>query len=85
LHKFPKLVYYTAKVNLHLCKIWGLHVGDYEECRLPGYKDPVRIVQEIHFLSATVPSRLMLSKFWGFRGGEYEKWRLLGCYAMWFL
>jgi hypothetical protein len=21
LHKFPKLVYYTAKVNLHLCKI----------------------------------------------------------------
>jgi hypothetical protein len=24
-----------------ICKIWGFHCGDYEECRLVGYKNPV--------------------------------------------
>jgi hypothetical protein len=28
------------------CKIWGFHGGDYEECRLLGYKTPVRTSQE---------------------------------------
>jgi hypothetical protein len=27
--------------NLALCNIWGFHGGDYEECRLVGYKTPV--------------------------------------------
>jgi hypothetical protein len=29
-----------------LCKIFGFHGGDYEECRLLGYKNPVRTSQE---------------------------------------
>jgi hypothetical protein len=53
-----------------LCKIWGFHGGDYEEWRLLGYKNPVRISQEIHYVSATESNRLMLRKIWGFHGGE---------------
>jgi hypothetical protein len=34
-------------------KIGGLHDGDYEECRLLGYKNPVRTSQETHYVSAT--------------------------------
>jgi hypothetical protein len=61
-----------------VCKIWGCHGGDYEECRLLGYKTPVRTSQEIHYFSATEPSQLMLCKIWGFHGGDYEECRLLG-------
>jgi hypothetical protein len=43
-----------------LCKIYGLRGGDYEECRLLGYKIPVCTSQEIHYVSAREPSRLML-------------------------
>jgi hypothetical protein len=60
------------------CKIWGFHGGDYEKCRLLGYKNPVRTSQETHYVSATEPSRLMLCKIWGFHGGDYEECRLLG-------
>jgi hypothetical protein len=45
-----------------LCKICRVHGGDYEECRLLGYKDPVRTSQETHYVSATEPSQLMLCK-----------------------
>jgi hypothetical protein len=31
-----------------LCKISGFHGGDYEECRLLGYKYPVHTSQETH-------------------------------------
>jgi hypothetical protein len=48
-----------------LCKIWSFHSCDYEECRLLGYKHPVRTSQETHYVSATEPSRLMLCKIWG--------------------
>jgi hypothetical protein len=34
--------------RLKLCKICGFHGGDYEECRLLGYKDSVRTSQEIY-------------------------------------
>jgi hypothetical protein len=68
----------TESTWLLLCKIWGLHSGGYEECRLPGYKGPVRTSQETHQVSATEPSRLMLCKIWGFHGGGYEECRLLG-------
>jgi hypothetical protein len=57
-----------------LRKIWGFHGGDYEECRLLGYKNP----QETHYVSATGPRKLMLCKIWGFHGSDYEEWRLLG-------
>jgi hypothetical protein len=33
-----------------------------EECRLLGYKTPVRTSQETHYLSVTESSRLMLCK-----------------------
>jgi hypothetical protein len=39
-----------------------LTVGDYEECRLLGNKNPVHTSQETHYVSATEPSRLMLCK-----------------------
>jgi hypothetical protein len=60
-----------------LCKIWGFHCSDYEECRLPVYKDPVRTSQETHYVSATQPSQLMLCKIWGFHSSDYEECRLL--------
>jgi hypothetical protein len=58
--------------------------GDYEECRLLGYKDPVRTSQEKHYLSATEPNQLMVSNIWGFHGGYYEEY-LLGYDVVWLL
>jgi hypothetical protein len=55
-----------------LCKILGSHGGDYEECRLLRYKNPVRTSQETHYVSATELRRLMLCKILGFHGGDYE-------------
>jgi hypothetical protein len=60
------------------CKIWGFNGGDYEECRLLGYKNPVCTSQETHYASATESSRLMLCKIWGFHGGDYKECRLFG-------
>jgi hypothetical protein len=45
---------------LILCNMWSFHGGDYEECRLLGYKTPVRTSQETHYISATESSQLML-------------------------
>jgi hypothetical protein len=67
------------------CKIWGFHGGDYEECCLLGYKNPVRTSQETHYISTTSPSSLMPCKIWCFHSGDYEECRLLGCYAVWLL
>jgi hypothetical protein len=39
-------------------KILSNDGGDYEEFRLLGYKNPVRISLETHYISATEPSRL---------------------------
>jgi hypothetical protein len=67
------------KSNLDvISKIWGFHGGDYVDRRLLGYKIPVRISQETHYVSAADPSWLMLCKIWGFHGGDYVDWRLLG-------
>jgi hypothetical protein len=52
----------SCKANETNCKIWGFHGGDYEECRLLGYRTPVRTSQETHYVSATEPSQLMLCK-----------------------
>jgi hypothetical protein len=68
-----------------LCKILGFHGGDYEVCRLLGYKNPVRTSQETHHLSATDLSPLMLFNIWGFHGGDLEEHRLLSCDAVWLL
>jgi hypothetical protein len=65
------------------CKIWGFQGGDYEECRLLGYKNSVRTSQETHYVSTREPSQLMLFKVWGFHGGDYEDSSLLRCYAVW--
>jgi hypothetical protein len=35
---------------------------NYEECRLLGYKNPVRTSQETHYVSTTESSQLMLCK-----------------------
>jgi hypothetical protein len=64
--------------SLLSCKIWGYHRGDYEECRLLAYKNPIRTSQETHYVSATEPSQLMLCEIWGFHGSDYEECRLLG-------
>jgi hypothetical protein len=45
-----------------LRKIWGVHVGNNEDCRLLGYKNPVRTSQETHYVSATESSPLMVCK-----------------------
>jgi hypothetical protein len=61
-----------------LCKIRGTHGGDYEECRLLGYKNLVHTSQETRYFSATELSRLMLCKISCFHGGDYEECRLFG-------
>jgi hypothetical protein len=65
-----------ATTNL-LCKICDFHGGDNEECRVLGYKNPVRTSQETHYVSTTESSQLMLCKICGFHGGGYEDCRLL--------
>jgi hypothetical protein len=45
-----------------MAKITGFHGSDYEECRLLGYKNPVRTSKETHHVSATEPCQLMLCK-----------------------
>jgi hypothetical protein len=67
------------------CKIWDFQGGDYEECRLLGYKNPVRTSQETHYVSTTESSQLTLCKIWGVHDGDYEEWRLLEYYAVWLL
>jgi hypothetical protein len=52
----------TESSQLILCKIEVFHGGDYEICRLLGYKNPVRTSQEIHYESATESNQLMLCK-----------------------
>jgi hypothetical protein len=76
-----------AIVLLYLCNLFdGRGVGrkrerkaiGKEECRLLGYKNPVRTSQETHYVSVTESSKLMLCKIWGFHSGDNEECRLLG-------
>jgi hypothetical protein len=63
-----------------LCKICGFHGGDYEECRLLGYKTQFVLHRRhttLHY-STTESSRLVLCKIYGFHGCDYEECRLLG-------
>jgi hypothetical protein len=57
--RMDQLIY---KMKLYLCKVWGFHGGDYEECHLLGHKNPVLTSQVTHYVSATEPSRLKLRK-----------------------
>jgi hypothetical protein len=66
------------KTQIMECKIWDFHGGHYEECRLLGYKNPVRTSEETHYVSATEPNRLMLRRIWGFHSTDQEVCRLLG-------
>jgi hypothetical protein len=52
----------TKHITLMLCKISSFQGGDYEECDILGYKNPVRTSQETHYVSATETNRLMLCK-----------------------
>jgi hypothetical protein len=61
-----------------LCEISGFYSGDYEECRLLGYKNLVRTSQETHYVSDTEPSRLILCKISGLYSADYEECSLLG-------
>jgi hypothetical protein len=65
-----------------LCKIRGFHVCDNEDCRILGYKNPVRTSQETHYFSAIGSSQLMLCKIRGFHVYDYEECRLLRCHRM---
>jgi hypothetical protein len=68
----------TEFSRLKLYKMWGFPGGDYEECRLLGYKNLVRTSKETHYLSATETSWLILCKIWGFP--RYWLWRM---YSSW--
>jgi hypothetical protein len=61
-----------------LCKISGFQGGDYEECRLLGYKNKVFTTQGTHYVSATEASCSMLCKIGDFHGSDYEEYRVLG-------
>jgi hypothetical protein len=69
---------FNLQVKIQNCKIRGFHGGNYEECRLLGYKNTVRTSQETHYVSTTESSQLMLCKIRGFHGGDYEECRLVG-------
>jgi hypothetical protein len=76
-------IWYFSETQLW--EILGFHGGDSEECRLLGYKSPVRTSQEIQYFSARETSQLMLFKIWGIHGGDYEECHLLWYYAVWLL
>jgi hypothetical protein len=59
--------------NPTICKISGFHGGEYEECRLLGYKNPVHTSHETYYFCATEPSRLMQCKL---RFPRQWLWRL---------
>jgi hypothetical protein len=61
----------TEPSQFMLCKIYGFHGGNYEECRLLRYKNSVRTSQEIRYVSATEPNRFMLCKICGFHDDGY--------------
>jgi hypothetical protein len=44
-----------------------------EVFHLLGYKNPVRTLHEIRYVSVTEPSRLMLCQICGVHGGDYEE------------
>jgi hypothetical protein len=71
----PRRTYYvsaTESSRLMLCKIWGFYGGDYEECRLLGYKNAIGTSQDTHYVSATEPKRLMLCRIGDVHVGDYE-------------
>jgi hypothetical protein len=65
-------------IELDMGKLCGFHGSGCEECRLLGYKMPVRTSQETHYISATELSQLILCKLCGCHGSDYEECRLLG-------
>jgi hypothetical protein len=59
--------------NITVYKIWDCPGGDYKDCCLLGYNNPVRTSQETRYVSATETSRLILCKIRSFHGGDYEE------------
>jgi hypothetical protein len=62
LYFFSSLTLCPFSLRFPLCKICGFHGGNYEECRLLGYKNPFRTSQETHYFSVTESTKLMLCK-----------------------
>jgi hypothetical protein len=52
----------SKNIKVFLCTISDFQGSDNEECRLLGYKNPVRTSQETHYVSAIEHNRLMLNK-----------------------
>jgi hypothetical protein len=79
----PHKIHYfsaTEPSPLKLCKIWGLHGGDYEECRLLGYKIPVRTSQDILLFRyraqpVNVMQDLRFTRRWLWRMSSSGLWR----------
>jgi hypothetical protein len=68
---------YNERIKQQCCKIGGFHGGDYEECRLLVYRNPV--LTSGNTLRLRYRGQLfMLCKIWGFHGGDYEECHLLG-------
>jgi hypothetical protein len=60
-----------SRINLRnilsVYRIWGSHGGDYEECRLVGYRTSIRTSQG-HISLGYWAQRLLLCKIWSFHG-----------------
>jgi hypothetical protein len=59
--------------RLMLRNIWDIHGGDYEEQCLLGFKIPVHTSQEIYYVSATEPTRLISRKILSFHDVSEER------------
>jgi hypothetical protein len=73
--------YLQAKGILNVLRSCYVSAFHSRQCRLLGYKHPVRTSQETHYVSAIESSQLMLCKIRGFHGDGYEECRLLEFYA----
>jgi hypothetical protein len=60
------LFFCVGDFTVTLYKNLDFRGGDYEECRLLGYKNPFPKSQETHNVSTTEHSQLMLCKILGF-------------------
>jgi hypothetical protein len=76
---------FRVVLTLFLGNILDFHCGDYEECRLLGYKNPVRTSNETYYISDAEHSRLMICKIWSSQGSDYGGDRLVWCDAVWTL
>jgi hypothetical protein len=51
----------TVALKSLINKIWGYHGGDYEECRLLGYKTPQIVPHRKYFVSARIQTEVFMA------------------------